>query len=43
MIRDNAPWIFLQQGEFVIATNPLLRGFVLNPSGHHAYAPAWFE
>ena len=42
MIRDNAPWIFLAQGETLIAANPNLRGFVINPAGHHAYAPAWF-
>ena len=42
IIRDNAPWIFLAQGETLIAANPNLRGFVINPGGHHAYAPVWF-
>ena len=43
LIRDEAPWIFMNQGETLIAANPLLRGFEINPAGHHAYAPAWFE
>ncbi|MCL2201384.1 MAG: ABC transporter substrate-binding protein [Oscillospiraceae bacterium] len=42
VIRDNAPWIFLNQGETLIAANPNLRNFVINPAGHHAYAPVYF-
>ena len=43
IIRDNAPWIFVNQSETVIATSPNLQGFVINPAGHHAYAPVWFD
>jgi peptide/nickel transport system substrate-binding protein len=43
IIRDNAPWIFLQQGETIVAGSRDLRGFQINPAGHHAYAPVWFE
>jgi len=43
IIRAEAPWVFLNQGEFLIALNPNLRGFEINPAGHHAYAPIWFE
>jgi len=42
IIRNNAPWVFLNQGETLVAANPNLRGFVINPAGHHAYAPVWF-
>jgi len=43
IIRNEAPWVFLHQGETVIAASPDLRGFQINPAGHHAYAPAWFN
>jgi len=43
IIRNHAPWIFVLQGETVIAANPRLQGFVINPAGHHAYAPVWFD
>ena len=42
IIRDNAPWVFINQGETLVAANPNLRGFEINPAGHHAYAPVWF-
>jgi peptide/nickel transport system substrate-binding protein len=43
IVRDNAPWIFVNQGETLIATSANLQGFVINPAGHHAYAPVWFD
>jgi len=42
IIRDEAPWVFLNQTEMTIAVNPNLRGFVINPALHHSYAPVYF-
>lgn len=43
IIRAEAPWVFLNQGEFAVATSANMNGFVLNPAGHHSFAPAWFD
>jgi peptide/nickel transport system substrate-binding protein len=43
IIRDEAPWVFLWQGEAHAAVNPRMRGFTLNPAEHHAYTGVWFE
>ncbi|MCL2006883.1 MAG: ABC transporter substrate-binding protein [Treponema sp.] len=31
IIRDEAPWVFVLQNEFLMATKPNIRGFVINP------------
>lgn len=43
IIRNEAPWVFLQQGELAHAAVANLRGLVLNPADHHSYASVWFE
>ena len=42
IVRDEAPWVFLNQTEIAIAANPNLRGFALNPAMHYSYAPVYF-
>jgi peptide/nickel transport system substrate-binding protein len=43
LIRENAPWVFLHNGEWAFAVSNNLNGFVLNPAGHHSFAPVWFD
>jgi len=43
ILRDQAPWVPLRQGEEAVAVSPALRGFEQNPSGHHNYGRVWFE
>jgi peptide/nickel transport system substrate-binding protein len=43
MIRDQAPQIFLRQGQEAMAINPAMRNMVINPAGHHYYGRVWFE
>ena len=43
IIRDEAPWIFVNQGEYLVAIAANLNGFVINPSGHHDYYGVWFS
>jgi len=42
IVRNEAPWVFLNQTEMAIAANPNLRNFVINPALHHSYAPIFF-
>lgn len=43
IIRDEAAWVFLRQGENVDAAVPSLRGFVSHPAAHHAFYNIWFD
>jgi peptide/nickel transport system substrate-binding protein len=43
IVRDQAPWIFLRQGEEIVVTAINLAGFVINPGGHHNYTNVFFE
>jgi len=43
LLRDAAPWIWLRQGEEAVAISNDLRGFVINPAGHHNYTRLWFD
>ncbi|MCL2415281.1 MAG: ABC transporter substrate-binding protein [Defluviitaleaceae bacterium] len=43
IIRNEAPWIFLNQGETLLATRSNLRGLTLNPSGSHRLDTIWFD
>jgi peptide/nickel transport system substrate-binding protein len=42
-IRDQAPWVFLRQGEEVTVVSPMMRNITLNPAGHHNYGVVWFD
>lgn len=43
MVRNQAPWIFLRQGEEAVVTARNLNGFVINPAGHHNYTNVFFD
>ena len=43
IIRDEAPWIFINQGETLVAVASNLNGFAINPAGHHDYYGVWFS
>lgn len=43
IIVADAPWVFLKNGEIVIATRNNVRGFRANPSGHHRFSAVYFE
>jgi len=43
ILRDEAPWIFLNQGETLMATAPNLQNFTIAPWGHHNFAKVWFD
>ena len=43
IVRDQAPWVFLRQGEDAVAVGTNVRGFVINPGGHHNYTQVYFE
>jgi len=43
ILRDEAPWILLNQGETLMATAPNVQGFTIAPWGHHNFATVWFD
>jgi len=43
IIRDESPWIFINQGEELHAASPDLRGFIVNPGGHQNFSRIWFD
>ncbi len=43
IIRDDAPWIFVQQGEDLNAVRKNVEGFVNNPAGHHKLFNVYFK
>ena len=43
IIRDESPWIFINQGEELIAAAPDVRGFIVNPGGHQNLSRVWFD
>ena len=43
IIHDEAPWIYVQEGEVLIGVRSNVRGFRLDPSSYHSFFPAWFE
>ena len=43
LLRNEAPWVFVSQGETLIATVANLEGFVINPAGHHNWTTVWFS
>jgi peptide/nickel transport system substrate-binding protein len=43
IISDEAPWLFVNQDETLMATNPRLRGFEINPAGQHWFWTSYFE
>jgi peptide/nickel transport system substrate-binding protein len=43
MIRNQAPWVFLRDGEEAIAVSPRLQGLIQNPGMHHNYGVVYFN
>jgi len=43
IIRDDSPWIFINQGEELHASSTDLRGFIVNPGGHQNFSRIWFD
>ena len=43
IIRDEAPWVFLNQGETLMAASPDIGGFAISPWGHHNFATVYFR
>lgn len=43
ILRDDAPWLLLNQNETLMAVSTDLRGLRLNPSDSHLYSGVWFE
>ena len=43
LIRNEAPWVFLNWAQTLIATSANLEGFVINPNGRHNWSTAWFS
>jgi peptide/nickel transport system substrate-binding protein len=43
IIRDEAAWVFLRNGENVIGHTTNLRGFRNHPAAHHSFFNIWFE
>ncbi|MCL2400290.1 MAG: ABC transporter substrate-binding protein [Defluviitaleaceae bacterium] len=43
ILRDDAPWLLLNQNETLMAVSTDLRGLTLNPSDSHSFAGVWFE
>ncbi|MCL2609585.1 MAG: ABC transporter substrate-binding protein [Treponema sp.] len=42
LIHEDAPWIYILDGEQVVATGDKLRGFNINPTGYHTLSTVWF-
>lgn len=43
IVRDDAPWAFLNTGEDIAGMAKNLKGFVQSPAGHHKLYPVYFE
>jgi peptide/nickel transport system substrate-binding protein len=43
ILRNDAPWLLLNQNETLMAVATDLRGLRLNPSDSHLYSGVWFE
>ncbi len=43
LIRDDAPWVFMNYGENISATAANVKGFVQHPAGHYRLYPVYFE
>ncbi len=43
LVRDEAPWIFLYNGEYLDGTRANVKGFVQHPAGHHDLKGVYFE
>jgi peptide/nickel transport system substrate-binding protein len=43
VIRDESPWVFINQGEELHAASLDLRGFIVNPGGHQNFSRIWFD
>ncbi|MBU5678248.1 glutathione ABC transporter substrate-binding protein [Alkaliphilus sp. MSJ-5] len=43
VVRDDAPWIFLNNGENVDGLRSNVKGFVQHPAGHHRLGSVYFE
>lgn len=43
IVRDDAPWAFLNTGEYIDGMTKNLKGFVQHPAGHHRLYPVYFE
>jgi len=43
IIHEEAPWIYIQEGEAMVATRSNVRGFVIDPTSYHSFFTAWFE
>jgi peptide/nickel transport system substrate-binding protein len=41
LLHAEAPWIFINQGETLIATAANVNGFVIAPAGHHQFRNVW--
>ena len=43
LVHAAAPWIYTLEGETLIAARRNLRGFEINPAGHHPFWTVWFD
>jgi len=43
LVHAAAPWIYTLEGETIIAARANLRGFEINPAGHHPFWTVWFD
>jgi len=43
IIHEDTVWIYLQEGEYVVGTRSDVRGFNINPAGHHPLWTVYFE
>jgi peptide/nickel transport system substrate-binding protein len=41
LLHAEAPWVFLNQGEFLIAASANVNGFTIAPAGHHSFRNVW--
>jgi len=43
IIHANVPWVYTQEGEVTVGVRSNVRGFVINPAGHHPLWTVYFE
>ncbi|MDO4712193.1 MAG: glutathione ABC transporter substrate-binding protein, partial [Peptostreptococcaceae bacterium] len=43
IVRDDAPWVFMNYGENISGTSSKVKGFKQHPAGHYRLYPVYFE
>lgn len=43
IVRDDAPWVFMNYGENISGTASNVKGFMQHPAGHYRLYPVYFE